>query len=125
MPPGWSHRYLTGTEGPGMPFLDGRRRHQRDEAFPPVQTLREDEPEQPKAGSESWSWAFRRGDSLLTGGELDLCGQDCPPKHQGIAHHFAPTGQHATHVYRQASYAIHAARIIESTACSKLTQVQQ
>jgi hypothetical protein len=119
-------------EGPGMPFLDGRRRHQMGEVLPPVQTFREDDPERPKAGSEPWPWAFLRRDFAFTGGELVLCGQesggqnglgaeDASQNDQGIADHFARPGQHATHVYQQASYGIDAGRIIESTACSKFT----
>jgi hypothetical protein len=81
------------------------------EVFPPVQTFREDDPEQPKAGSEPWPWLFLCGDVVLTGGTLALCGQESgsqnglgakngPQKQQGIADHFAHTGQHPTHVHQ-------------------------
>ena len=119
-----------------MPFLDGRRLHQMGEVFPPAQTLREDDPEQPKAGSESWPWMFLRRDFVLTGGKLALCGQEsggqsgpgtehAPQKHQGIPDRFASTGQQVTHVYQQASCGIHVGRIVESTVCGKFAYVQQ
>jgi hypothetical protein len=53
--------------------------------------------------------------------ENGLGAEDASQNDQGIADHFARPGQHATHVYQQASYGVHVGRIIESTSCSKFT----
>ena len=95
-----------------------------------LQKLREDYPEQPKAWRESWSWLFFGSESMLTDGELALCGQesggqhglraqDGPQKDQGISGQFTSTGKHATNVYQKACSGIHVSRIMESAVCSK------
>ncbi|MCH7916774.1 MAG: hypothetical protein IIC50_02175 [Planctomycetes bacterium] len=73
---------------------------------------------------------------MLTSGELAFCGQesggqhglgaeDGPQEDQGISHHFASTGMHATNVYQKASYGVHVAKIMEAAVCIKFTQVLQ
>ena len=115
-----------------MPFLDCRGLHQIGKVFPPVQGFRKHHPEQAKARSEPWPWAFLRGDPVPANRELALCGQesggqhglgaeDGPQKHQGISEQLASASKHMAEVYQKGSYGIHVARIIESTACSKFT----
>jgi hypothetical protein len=102
------------------------------EVLPPVQTFREDHPEQPKAGNKPWSWLFLRRDVVLTGSKPALCGQESGgpnglgtenalQKDQGIADHFARTGHHAIHAYQQTPYGIHLEKIVELGACGRFT----
>jgi hypothetical protein len=103
-----------------MPFLDGRRLHQMGEVFPPVQTFRENDPQQPKTGSKPWSRASLRRDFMLTGGELALGGQessgqnglgaeDSPPETSG---HIRPLRQHrpASDAYLSIGFLWHSCR---------------
>ncbi|HUT46943.1 MAG TPA: hypothetical protein VMX36_11705 [Sedimentisphaerales bacterium] len=100
--------------------------------FTPVQGFRKHHPEQAKTWSESWLRAFLRGDPVFTGGEPALYGresggqhglgaEDGPQEKQGISEQLASATKHMTEACQKGSYGIHAAGIIESTACSKFT----